>query len=181
MDPTRRTILGLGLGGTALLTLGVVGSTRGIAKTPGRPLQVLSAKQFSTLAAIADRVTPGGDGFPPASELQVAEAIDDLLTTVHPGIAAEIGQALTLVENAVAGLIFGGRFKAFTEHPPDVQDVVWAEWGESSLETRRTVYKALTGLCTATYWSNEALWPLVGYPGPPDVSSLPTSRGEAWL
>ncbi|MCP4806225.1 MAG: gluconate 2-dehydrogenase subunit 3 family protein [Proteobacteria bacterium] len=181
MDLKRRTLLGLGLGGTVLLTLGVVGSTCGIAKTPSTPLKVLSDKQFSTLAAIAERVNPGGDGFPPASELGVAEAIDAVLATLHPGIASEIGQALMLVENAVAGLLFGGRLKAFTEHPPDVQEIVWAEWAESSLATRRTVYKALTGLCTATYWSNQELWESVGYPGPPDVSSLPTSIGEEWL
>ena len=181
MDLKRRTLLGLGIGGTALLALGVVGSRCGIAKTPARPLKALSPKQFSTLAAIAERVNPGGDGFPAASELEVAEKIDDVLSQVHPGIASEVGQALTLVENAVAGLIFGGRLKAFTEHPPDVQDLVWSEWAESGLETRRTVYKALTALCTATYWSDEALWELVGYPGPPDVSSLPTSAGEEWL
>ena len=177
MKLSRRTMLGLGLGGAAMLACGGLALRGSRLRKPGRTLQTLDETEFSVLAAIADRVNPGGDGFPAASELGVAEAIDAVLATAHPGIAMEIKQALLLVENALAAFLFDGRYDTFTASPPELQDQIWADWAASGLETRRAVYKALTALCTATYWANEGLWEAVGYPGPPDVSAITTAIG----
>ncbi|HJN74175.1 MAG TPA: hypothetical protein QGF58_09610 [Myxococcota bacterium] len=177
MSLSRRSLLGLGLGGAALLACGGLALRGSRLRTPAHALKVLSETEYSVLAAIADRVAPSGEGFPPAHELEVAEHIDALLASAHPGIAMEIKQALLLVENALAALLFDGRYDTFTASPPEVQDQIWADWSDSSLETRRTVYKALTGLCTGTYWANESLWEGIGYPGPPDLSALTTAIG----
>jgi len=170
-------MLGLGLGGAALLACGGLALRGSRLRAPRTTLQVFSETEYSVLAAIADRVNPGGDGFPPARDLDVAEKIDALLATAHPGIGGEIKQALLLVENALAAFVFDQRYETFTASPPELQDRIWADWAASSIETRRSVYKALTALCTATYWSDASLWDKVGYPGPPDVSGLTSAIG----
>lgn len=179
MEITRRHALGVGLLGGLALALGGVGLALKASKlrAPSRALLALTPTQFSTLAAICDRVNPGGQGFPSATELGVAEDIDLLLSTLHPGLAGEIQQALDLVENALANMVLEGSWETFTASPPEQQDLTWASWAASDLETRRTVYKALTGLATATYWANPRIWEQVGYGGPPDVSALPGAIG----
>jgi hypothetical protein len=179
MQITRRHALGVGLAGGALLALGGLGLALKASRLrePKRPLLMLTPTQFSVIAAICERVNPGGDGFPPASELLVAEDIDVLLSTVHPGLAAELQQAMDLVENALANMVLEGNWETFTASPPEAQDAIWASWAASDLETRRTVYKALTGLATATYWANPKIWDAVGYAGPPDTSGLPPAIG----
>ncbi len=179
MQITRRHALGLGLAGGALLALGGLGLALKASRLrpPSRPLLVMTPAQFSVMAAISERVNPGGDGFPAASELSVAEDIDVLLSTLPPGLAAELQQAMDLVENALANMVLEGDWETFTGSPPERQDRVWASWASSDLETRRTVYKALTGLATATYWASPRIWEAVGYGGPPDTRGLPPAIG----
>lgn len=177
MNLSRRSLLGLGIAGSILLACGGLALRGTRLRKPEEPLRFLGETEFSVLAALADRVNPGGDGFPAAHELRVAEKIDAVLADAHPGIGMEIQQALLLLENALAALVFDGRYDTFTASPPELQDQIWADWAASSIETRRTVYKALNALCTATYWSDPVLWEGVGYPGPPDVSALTTAIG----
>jgi hypothetical protein len=51
----------------------------------------------------------------------------------------------------------------------ETQDAVLAEWADSSLKLRRTIYKALRGIIVAAYYGNPATYASVGYPGPPDI------------
>jgi len=170
MPLSRRTLLKYGLGGTLLLAAGGAGvafqQTR--LRTPATELQVLDQRTYSILAAVADRITPAGDGFPSAAELQVAEKVDALLATLHPAVGEEIRQALLLLENALAGLVLDGRSRPFTRLPPDAQDETLRAWQNSRLTVRRTAFTALHGLCAAAYYASPAIYRLVGYPGPPD-------------
>lgn len=177
----RRRFLALGVGGAAVLAVGGVGlSLQGtVPRAASGPLAALTPAQFSVLAAIADRLCPGGDGFPTAGELRVAEGVDALLATMHPAAAAELGQALLLVENALTGVVFDGRFVPFTAASPEAQDAALDGWRTSRIGLRRKVYKALRGLVISTYYANPAIAPLVGYPGPPDVSALIAARVAA--
>lgn len=166
---TRRSALGLGLGGAGLLAVGGVGlGLRGSAmRSPRQPLGALTPLTFSVLAALSERINPAVDGLPSGWEVQVPERVDQVLAAMEPGYAAELNQGLILVENAVANLLFEGRPHPFTVSPPDVQTAVWASWGSSRIATRRTLYKSVTALCTSSYWSHQELWKAVGYPGPP--------------
>lgn len=173
MALSRRTILRYGLGGALLLSAGGVGlslqPTR--LRQPAGPLQVLDERTFSVLAAVADRITPGGGGLPPARELQVAEKVDALLARLHPADAGEMRQALLLLENALAGLVLDGRARPFTRLEPEEQDEVLRSWQHSRLHLRRTAWAAIHGLCAAAYYASPAIHPLLGYPGPPDYGN----------
>jgi hypothetical protein len=171
MDLTRRRLLGIGLVGTAALALAGVGLglRPGVETAPQTELLVLTPTQFSVLAALSVVVCPGDDALPDARHFQVAEKLDATLATVHPGLAAELGQALLLLENALAGAFLEGRITPFTACTRAEQTEIWNSWARSDLALRRTVFKGLTGLITATYWSHQELWAAIDYPGPPTV------------
>ncbi|MCB9664599.1 MAG: gluconate 2-dehydrogenase subunit 3 family protein [Alphaproteobacteria bacterium] len=171
----RRAFLGLGLLGGAALALGGVGLALqpGVARAPATPLQALSPRAFSVLAAVADRVCPGGEGAPGAAEVGVAEKVDALLATSPPTFRTDIEQALLLLENALPGLLLDGRARPFTACDAATQDATLEAWQTSSLGLRRQVYKGVRGLVVAAYFgSPETYRSASGYPGPPDFSSL---------
>ena len=163
-----RSVFGFGFGGLAALTLGGIGVflSRTVPRSPRAPLQALDARQFAVLAAVADRVAPGDGRFPSAWDLLVPEKIDANLAKAEPGLAVELGMGLLLLENALAAMVLDGSLTTFTRLDAAGQDATLQRWQDSPLQLRRTIYKALNGLCTATYWLFPEIWPLVGYPGP---------------
>jgi len=174
MPISRRNVLRYGLGGALILAAGGTGlALQATAPREARgPLQVLDARTYAILAAVADRIAPARDGFPPASELQVAEKIDALLASSDPALGAEMKQVLHLLENALAGFVFDGRVRPFTQLPASEQDEVLRAWQHSRLHVRRTAYAALHGLCAAAYYASPAIYARVGYPGPPDFGNV---------
>jgi hypothetical protein len=169
----RRTFVKVGLGGAALLALSGVGLSLlpSKARAPGKALQVLSPQSFSVLAAIADRLCPANGLFPAASELEVAESIDLLLTRCHPAVAAELAQVLQLFENGLANVLFDARFSTFTSADPATQDAALEAWRTSALPVRRTAFKALHGLVAGAYYGHPRAWPALGYAGPPNFGN----------
>ena len=166
---SRRTVLKTGLLGAGLLTVGGLGlSLQGtVLRQPSEPLIALSQREYSILAAIADRLCPSSPDAPTASQLGVAEAIDTTVSRMDPATAKEFRQLLALFENAAFGFIFNQTFQPFTACSPATQDRVIEGWRLSAVAVRRSGYRALAGLCLAAYWANPKSWSLVGYPGPP--------------
>lgn len=175
MTPTRRTVLRGGvLGGLLLAAAGAgLALQPGRLREPSKPLRALDARTFSVLAAVADRVCPGGRGLPSASELGVPERVDALLDALDPGNAADLSQALRLIENGLPGLLLDGRPRAFTACDPATQDRVLERWRTSRLTVRRTAWKALVALISSAYWSDARTFGFVGYPGPPRFPDAP--------
>ena len=174
MDPTRRTFLVVGAAGAAALALGGFGlALQGtVMREPSQMLLALSPREFSILAAIADRISPGGEGLPTASEAGVAEKLDELLYKLDPTVTVELSQLLRLIENALVGLAFDGRVRVFTALSPEEQDRVLEGWRTSRFPLRRAGFKALCGLCNAVYWATPSTYAHTGYPGPPDFASV---------
>lgn len=172
----RRTILRYGVGGALLLATGGLGlglqPTR--PRSPSRPLRALRPRSFSVLVVVADRLIGGGGGLPDAADLQVAERIDELLSLSHPGVAREVEQVLSLLENALVGLAFGGEPRPFTALPPEAQDAVLRDWRTSRWKVRRTAYRALHGLCMGVAFSAPETYPAAAYPGPPTFAAKGT-------
>jgi len=168
--PSRRALL---TGASAAASVGLCAGAGGASllppapRSPRRPLQALDADAFAILAAVADRICPGGPGLPSAWDLQVPEDIDALLHRKHPGDTADLVQALWLLENPVAGLLLDGRPGRFTLATPEVQDRVLDRWRRSRIPQRRMAFRALCGLISAAYWANPRTYPHIGYPGPP--------------
>lgn len=173
-DPSRRSLLKLGLGGTALLAIGGTGlSLRAPVPVPALgPLQVFSAREHSICAAIADTLCPGVDGLLSASELGVPAKLDALLASTHPGIGKEIRQVLHLVENPVASLLFDQRLTPFSHLDAAGRAAALELWRSSGLLVRRQAYKGLHGLINAAYWGDTRTYGHTGYPGPPDYGNL---------
>lgn len=185
MNTSRRRFLQVSLAGAGLLALGGVGLSwqPTVLRTPSQPLRALSPRAYSVLAAVAERVCPGGDGLPSATEIDVASLIDGLLATMHPGVAGELERVLGLMENAVAGLVFDGNPRPFTASSPAVQDAVLDAWRTSRLSLRRQAFGAVKGLVASAYHAHPATFAGVGYPGPPPgllasrSSGLPVTPG----
>lgn len=179
MDPTRRTLLAVGTAGAVALALGGVGLAlqATVPRPPDGPLKALDARAFSILAAVADRICPGGAGLPTASEARVPEKLDDLLSTLDPAVTVELSQLLRLIENALVGFAFDRRIRAFTALAPERQDAVLEGWRTSRLPLRRAGFRALAGLCNASYWATPSTWPHTGYPGPPDFTAFVPTGG----
>lgn len=165
-------MLGAGLLAVGGVSLGLRGTTL---RTPRTPLKVLSQAQFSVLAAIADRVSPATATLPSAWDLHVPEKVDALLAGKAAADLEEFALVLDLVENALVGLMLDRRISTFTGSSPAVQDAVLTAMMTSSFETRRTMFTALRGLCTASYWSDLRASKHIGYPGPPDFGNVGVS------
>lgn len=170
----RRRFLQVGLAGGLLLALG------GLALTPGGPsaaaptLKVLSARELAVLAAIADRVCPGGDGLPTATEIGVAEKLDAFLDGMDPWTVADVRKLLGLFESRTGGLVLDGRWRPFSELSPTQQDAVLDGWRRSRLAFKRAAFLALRALVVSQYWADPRVTIHLGYPGPPTFGrSLP--------
>ena len=163
-SPTRRGFLTSGVLLAATVATGVVFGLRApYGPAPRAPLQVLSFRSFRVLAAVADRVCPGGPDLPSAWELEVPEKVDLVLSRLHPGNGTDVHRALLLLDSAVAGLMLDGRPVWFTRARPSVQDEILEAWHTSGLEVRRSAYRAITGLVSAAYWSDPRTYAHSGY------------------
>ena len=165
----RRKLLKYGLFGTGLLATAAVGlGTRGTKeREPRTELHCFSVQEFSILVAIAECIIPGDTFFPPASALNVAEGIDSFLSTTEPYVQADFKALLLLIENALSNGLLEGMPQTFTNSSPEEQTMLLRSWQHSSIDIRRTAYKALNGICQATYFGNPESHALLGYDGPP--------------
>ncbi len=178
--PDRRRFLRRGLFGGALLML--AGSLPFVFRTtrrgnaPRAPLKLLSADEHAVLAAVAARIVPG-DGadarWPRADALDCAGKIDALMATVHPDVGHDFRRLLRLFESGFVGLLTAGSPRPFTRAAPAEQDARLEAWRRSRFALLRSGYQALKRLCDAAYYSSPEIYPLVGYPGPPEVPQPP--------
>lgn len=169
MALSRRSFLGLSAAGTLVL------AASGLALFPGKHvasphwLLTFTERQYSTLVALVETVSPGGSGVPSGVELGVAAELDTLFSTLPPENGAEIALALGLIENALVGAIFDARPRPFSRLPLQRRAEIWAGWCTSRIPLRRTVYKGLNALILATTWGHPEMTAIAGYSGPPIV------------
>lgn len=169
---SRRTFLKKGLLGGFVLSIGGAGflltrSTRQVA-LPDQLLAVLDPTEYSVLQAVAGRLIPQRAGFPTVQQVGAALNADRILLLADPCARKEVKQLLKLFENALAGFLFGGRLRPFTQLAPEEQDAVLGEWQNSRLQIRRTGFQALRTLAMAAYFGSPLTWAASGYPGPPE-------------
>jgi Gluconate 2-dehydrogenase subunit 3 len=176
----RRGFVKKGLMGGALLLLagGLPIALRSgpMSARPRRPLLLLSPEEYAVFAAVAARIVPGdgaGASWPTAEAVDCAGKTDQLMARAHPKAGAEFRQLLHLFENGLTGLFTHLRPIPFTACTPAQQDARLAAWSRSRIALLRSGYQALKRLTQATYYSSPELYPHIGYPGPPEVPSLP--------
>lgn len=164
----RRTLLGLGVAGSALLTLAGGGAAL-MYERAWRDGKLLPAGR-RVLAAVARAVL---DGSLPGDTAAQAAAIDGHLTRMEATVSAmpphtqsEIADLLALLALPPLRATLAGLPAAW-EHAPvaDVQAALQS-MRQSSLLLRRQAYGALRDLTHAAYFADASTWPLLRYPGP---------------
>jgi hypothetical protein len=176
----RRKFLKRGLIGGGLLiaagTLPFAFRTTAVVRRPRRPLQLLGIEEYAVLDAVAARIVPGdnpGKPWPSAYDLDCAGKIDALMATVHPDVGADFRRLLRLIESGFLGTLIAGSPRPFTRAAPHEQDARLEAWRRSRFALLRSGYQAVKRLALASYYSSPESYPLVGYPGPPEVPRLP--------
>jgi hypothetical protein len=164
----RRTLLGLGIAGTALLA--VVGG--GVALLYERTWfdgKLLPAGR-RVLASVARAVL---DGSLPGDAAAQAAAIESHLVRVEatvnampPHTQGEVADLLALLAMPPLRATFAGLPRAW-EHASvtDVQAALQS-MRQSSLLLRRQAYSALRDLTHVAYFADASTWRLLRYPGP---------------
>ena len=179
-SPERRRLLKRGVLGGALLLIGgalpLALRPTFVRRKPRAPLRLLSEDEHAIFAAVAARLAPGdgaGPAWPTADALDCAGKVDALMATVNPEVGAEFRQLLRLFESALFGLALTASPTPFTRLPPAAQDARLEAWRRSRFALLRSGYQALKRLAHATYYSSPEVYPLLGYPGPPEVPRGP--------
>lgn len=174
----RRGFLKVGIVGGAILAV----SGAGVALIPGdrsvRPraqLHVFSEAQFATFVALAARVLARTTADP----VTIAHAVDGTLRNAPPEVAADLGTALSLLDNALVALLTGRKPVPFTQLDEAAQDAAFRAWGRSRVALLRSAYQGLRQLCLAAHYATPAAAAALGYvpsiakPEPPPI----TARG----
>lgn len=170
----RRSFLKVGAIGTAAVAAG--GVALALRQTvlrdlPKDGLMVFTPKEYAIFAAVADIVCPPrAEGVPNATDLDVARTADRQLAKLDVAVQKEVKILLNLFDSALAGFLFDGRLKPFTQLSPAKQAEAFMAWGDSGVPFRRTAFEALKRLAGAMYYLHPSTWERTGYNGPPDVS-----------
>lgn len=154
-------------GGAGALLLGLAGflpGCRGVSRRQGVSSGFLSDRELAILHSICSRLIPGQGRAPSADRLDVAGQIDRLLVQLDPSAASDFRRLLFLFE--WSPLLFEGKAGRLTALSGGDQDRVLRGWAESRLGFRRAGFAAVKRLAMSVYYSQEAAWPAIGFPGP---------------
>jgi len=164
-SPTRRTFL-RGLAFTAS-ALAVGAGATGCAGYPEIPsgLKFLDEKGFAVMSAFADRVVPSGGPYEiGAKQASVVEFFDEFAATDYPEVQKDFKSVITLLEHGPLFMQFS--MKRFTEMTTDEQDEYLEKWETSDSVLFRGAFVGIKKLCMMGFYTNELVWPHIGYDGP---------------
>lgn len=165
--PSRRRLLKFGALGAALLAVAGLGLQSTPRRAHAGELRVLTEEELAIVAAICDRLCPGGRGLPSAAEIGLAELVDSFLAVADPWTQADFKTLLRLFESAWGGLLLEGRVRTFTSLSVAEQDQTLESWRRSALTIKRTGFSALRAVIVTRYWGDPRIYGYAGYPGPP--------------
>ena len=172
----RRGFLKIGLAGTALAAVGGVGLALrdgALREAPSGGLKVLTQREYSILASLADAICPStGPDVPEPSKLDVARHIDEMFSRRDAHTQKEFRTLVGLFDNALFSFLLEGRITPFTKLSPEAQERSLKNWEHSGLELKRTIFIALRRLTGMIYYSFPETWKHIGYEGPPTETAL---------
>jgi hypothetical protein len=167
----RRTLLGVGVAGAALLTL--AGGGLALLR-PGLRDGRLAPAGRELFGAVAEAVL---DGVLPVALPARRDAIDAHLSrldvtvaTLAPTARTELSQLVALLHSGPGRLAMCGMAANWADaSKAEVQSALQA-MRSSRLELRQQAYHALRDLTNAAYFADAATWAALGYPGPRSLS-----------
>jgi hypothetical protein len=110
------------------------------------------------------------DGTARADEMaSLLGRIDTLVSGLPPHAQGELSQLLALLASAPGRRTFAGLAPSWTEATvPEIQEALQS-MRVSAISLRQQAYQALHDIVGAAYFSDEATWALLDYPGPKAV------------
>lgn len=163
----RRTLLKLGVASATVLVLaGGVAALIEPGLTSGR-LSASGREVFSSVGrAVLDTTLPVDEGARQIALNGLLTRIDTLVAGLPPHAQAELSQLLSLLASSGGRRALAGLSQPWADAP--VADIQRALQGMrlSSLALRQQAYGALHDITASAYFSDEATWSLLGYPGP---------------
>ena len=132
---------------------------------PPEGLRFLDKKRYNVMKAFAVRVLPPDGAFPEgAMDTGVLEFFDGFVATDYPEVQKDLKKAITLLEHGT--LLLNFKFKRFTKLTVDEQDEYLRTWEDSRIALLRGAMIGLKRLCFMGFYTNEKVWPRIGYDGP---------------
>lgn len=166
----RRTLLKLGVTSAAVLV--VAGGAAALLQ-PGLEGGVLSSAGREVFAAVGravlDKSLPAEDGPRQIALNGLLSRVDTLVQALPPHAQSELSQLLSLLASTAGRRMLAGLGQPWPE--ASVTDIQQALQGMrlSTLALRQQAYAALHDITAGAYFSDEASWPLLGYPSPVEI------------
>jgi hypothetical protein len=164
----RRTLLKVGLAGTALLAVG--GGVLGLVQ-PGWKNGAFTPAGRALFAAVARAVLQGslpaeGSAAEPAALAAHLDRAQAAVAGLPPATQGELAEMMAVLLHPLGRRALTGLTSDWADAP--VNDVSTALQGlrHSRLAIRQQVYHALRELTNAAYFAEPSTWQTLGYPGP---------------
>jgi hypothetical protein len=166
IDASRRSFLRYAALSGGLLTLSrlPISAVRSAVAAQDH-LQVLNPYEASIFSAVGQRMVASDDpAMPKFGDTQAIFAIDQALLQLDDGLQTQLKILLRLVQWGPP--IFMLRLIPFTRMDGAMQDRYLQGWASSPSQVRLIGFRALKNLSMLGYYSQDAVWPAIHYPGP---------------
>lgn len=163
----RRTLLKLGVTSTAVLL--VAGGAAALLQPglEGGGLSPAGREVFVAVGrAILDKTLPTQEGPRQIALNGLLGRVDALVQALPPPAQRELSQLLSLLASSAGRRALAGLGPSWPQ--ASIAEIQQALQGMrlSSLALRQQAYAALHDISTGAYFSDEASWSILGYPGP---------------
>jgi hypothetical protein len=128
-------------------------------------LKFLDDTTYPVVKAFAGRILPPGGAFPEgAGDIDVVEYFDAVVSSQPPEIQSDMRSGILLLQHKA--LFFRLSLTRFTEMSPEAQDAYLKSWEGSGVSLFRGVFWGFKKICCLGFFSNERIWPYIGFDGP---------------
>ena len=166
----RRTLLKLGLVSGAVLALAggaamllQPGLVQGRLSDAGRGLFISAGR------AILQGTLPQDAGAQQQALQGMADRVDALAQNLPPHVQAELSQLVGLLCTSAGRRGLAGLSSDWLDASPAQVLAALEDMRFSRLAVRQQAYQALHEIVGGAYFSDEATWSTLGYPGPVDI------------
>lgn len=126
---------------------------------------LLSEDETEVLTQIVERMVASDDPrAPTVRETGAIATIERLLRQLDPSLTQDLPLAIRLFD--WGPIVFDFTFTRFTNMDAEAQDESIRCWMSSRISLRREAYAAFRNLAFLGYYSQDEVWPGIGYRGP---------------
>ncbi|MBR9865493.1 MAG: gluconate 2-dehydrogenase subunit 3 family protein [Oceanospirillales bacterium] len=165
---TRRLFLQRSLIAMAAIAASPMISTQGFAATGETSkvptLKTLTADDYRILSAVSDAIIPSGGAFPTgALDIDLAARIDSYIPPEDTDLIQGIRGALMFIEHKAPSLV--GKEGLFSQLSIQDREALLLTLRDAGGDAT-SVFAALRGLNLFYFYTDDNVWPHIGYEGP---------------